>query len=106
MTARTSTGSYLASTGDFAQVIGINGNTIGDEGFLYPDGSYSAVGIPDFENVDPFLPGDGTRPCGRNPWHAFLTGSRIGVYSNHCMPGIREPDMLTGMSEQDWLTNT
>src|SRR5258708_36729474 len=26
-----------------------------------------------------------TRLCGRNPWHAFLTGSRIGVCSNHCV---------------------
>jgi len=43
------------------------------------------------------------RPRGRNPCHAFLTDSRIGVYSNHCVTGIREPDMLTGMTEQDWL---
>ena len=43
------------------------------------------------------------RLCGRNPWHAFLTDSRIGVCSNHCVTGIREPDMLTGMTERDWL---
>jgi transposase len=44
-----------------------------------------------------------SRLCGRNPWHAFLTDSRIGVYSNHCVTGIRRPDMLTGMTERDWL---
>ena len=44
-----------------------------------------------------------SRLCGRNPCHAFLTGSRIGIYSNHCVTGIRGPDMLTGMTEQDWL---
>src|SRR5438874_6232572 len=43
------------------------------------------------------------RLCGRNPWHAFLTDSRIGVCSNHCVTGIREPDMLTGMTERGWL---
>ena len=43
------------------------------------------------------------RPRGRNPCHAFLTDSRIGVYSNHCVTGITEPDMLTGMTEQEWL---
>jgi transposase len=48
-------------------------------------------------------PIEGTRLCGRNPWHAFLTGSRIGFCSNHCVTGIREPDMLTGMTERDWL---
>src|SRR6476646_2951491 len=46
---------------------------------------------------------DRTRLCGRNPWHAFLTDSRIEVYSNHCVTGIRRPDMLTGMTERDWL---
>ncbi len=43
-----------------------------------------------------------TRPCGRNPSHAFLTDSRIGLCSNHCVTGIWEPDMLTGMTERDW----
>jgi transposase len=33
---------------------------------------------------------------------SFLTGSRIGFCSNHCMTGNREPDMLTGMTERDW----
>jgi transposase len=28
--------------------------------------------------------------------------SRIGLCSNHCVTGIREPDMLTGMTERDW----
>src|SRR5664279_5849930 len=28
--------------------------------------------------------------------------SRIGFCSNHCVTGIREPDMLTGMTERDW----
>ncbi len=44
----------------------------------------------------------GPRPCGRNPSHAFLTDSRIGLCSNHCVTGIWEPDMLTGMTERDW----
>ena len=44
-----------------------------------------------------------TRPCGRNPSHAFLADSRIGACSNHCVTGIRELDMLTGMTERDWL---
>ncbi len=43
-----------------------------------------------------------SRPCGRNPSHAFLTDSRIGLCSNHCVTGIWEPDMLTGMTERDW----
>ena len=43
------------------------------------------------------------RPCGRNPSHAFLADSRIGACSNHCVTGIRESDMLTGMTERDWL---
>ncbi len=43
-----------------------------------------------------------TRLCGRNPSHAFLTGSRIGFCSNHCVTGLGEPDMLTGMTERDW----
>ena len=29
--------------------------------------------------------------------------SRIGACSNHCVTGIRESDMLTGMTERDWL---
>ncbi len=28
--------------------------------------------------------------------------SRIGFCSNQCVTGIREPDMLTGMTERDW----
>jgi transposase len=28
--------------------------------------------------------------------------SRIGFCSDHCVTGIREPDMLTGMTERDW----
>ena len=44
------------------------------------------------------------RPCGRNPSRAILTDSRIEFCSNHCVTGIREPDMLTGMTERDWLT--
>jgi len=47
---------------------------------------------------------DTLRPCGRNPCHAFVTDSRIGFCSNHCVTGIREPDMLTGMTERDWST--
>src|SRR6201998_1100450 len=43
------------------------------------------------------------RPCGQNRSHALLRGSRIGFCSNHCVAGIREPDMLTGMMERDWL---
>ena len=43
------------------------------------------------------------RPCGQNPSYAFLADSRIGACSNHCVTGIREPDMLTGMTERDWL---
>ncbi|HEX5327785.1 MAG TPA: DUF6496 domain-containing protein, partial [Acetobacteraceae bacterium] len=46
--------------------------------------------------------GGKVRPCGRNRCHAFLTGSRIGFCSNHCVTGMREPDMLTGMTERDW----
>src|SRR6201998_4237955 len=42
------------------------------------------------------------RPCGQNRSHAFLTDSRIEFCSNHCVTGIREPDMLTGMTECDW----
>ena len=33
----------------------------------------------------------------------ILTDSRMGVYSNHCVTGIVEPDMLTGLTERDWL---
>jgi len=44
------------------------------------------------------------RACGRNPCYAFLTDSRIDFCSNHCVTGVREPDMLTGMTERDWLT--
>ena len=33
----------------------------------------------------------------------IFNGFRIGGYSNHCVTGIREPDMLTGMTERDWL---
>jgi transposase len=43
------------------------------------------------------------RLCGRNPSHAFLTDSRIGICSNHCVTGIREPDMLTKLTEREWL---
>jgi transposase len=42
------------------------------------------------------------RPCGLNPCYAFLTDSRIGFCSNQCVTGIKEPDMLTGMTERDW----
>src|SRR3954452_5543077 len=31
-----------------------------------------------------------------------MTGSRIGLCSNHCVTGIGGPDMLTGMTERDW----
>ena len=44
------------------------------------------------------------RACGRNPCYAYLTDSRIDCCSNHCVTGIREPDMLTVMTERDWLT--
>lgn len=44
----------------------------------------------------------GSRPCGGNSWHAYLTDSRIGICSNHYVTGIREPAMLVGMTEQDW----
>ena len=53
---------------------------------------------------NPSGPMAASRACGRNPCYAFLTDSRIGFCSNHCVTGIREPDMLTGMTERDWLT--
>jgi hypothetical protein len=28
--------------------------------------------------------------------------SRIGVCLNHCVTSVREPAMLTGMTERDW----
>src|SRR3954447_10625460 len=31
-----------------------------------------------------------------------MTGSRIGLCSNHCVTGSGGPDMLTGMTERDW----
>ena len=43
------------------------------------------------------------RPCGRNPLHAFLPDSRIGFRSSYCVIGNRDPAMLTGMTEPDWL---
>ena len=43
-----------------------------------------------------------TRQRGRNRSHAFLADSRIGFCSNQCVTGIREPDMLTKMTERDW----